>query len=210
MKYWKISDFAKILGKHNNTIDGWFRELELERKLHYISRVNEEKVYDEKDMKIARFIVERRNSKWSLSAIFDDLPNHFELRPFPKDFEDNSKYTEIIDFEKMRATLKKEMKEVFNELATTQMEEQKKEMEKLLPSREQKRLDRINTIMAEQKIVRILEDEALALWNTKSEKERMIRIGWFRKIENRDKRDSFIKRYIDEHFEEYLKKEFNI
>src|SRR5699024_5295060 len=205
MKYWKISDFAKILGKHNNTIDGWFRELELERKLHYISRVNEEKVYDEKDMKIARFIVERRNSKWSLSAIFDDLPNHFELRPFPKDFEDNSKYTEIIDFEKMRATLKKEMKEVFNELATTQMEEQKKEMEKLLHSREQKRLDRMNTIMAEQKIVRILEDEALALWNTKSEKERMIRIRWFRKIENRDKRDSFIKKYIDEHFEEYLK-----
>lgn len=210
MAYWKISDFSKQLGKHNNTIDGWFRELELERKLHYVSRVDDEKVYDDLDLQIAKFIVERRNSKWSLNAIFDDLPNHFELRPFPKEFEDKSKSTQVVDVDKMRAALKSEMKEIFNELSAEQMKEQKEEMKNLLPSREQERLDRVNAIMAERKISRTLEDEALALWDEKPEEEKMIKVGWFRKEEDRDKRDSFVKKYVDEHFEENLKKEFDI
>lgn len=62
-KYCKISAFSKQIGKHNNTIDEWFRELEGECKLHYISRVNEEKVYDELDLSIAKFIVKRRENK---------------------------------------------------------------------------------------------------------------------------------------------------
>ena len=92
MKYWKIGDFSKKLGKHNNIVDGWFRELEIERKLHYIYRVNDEKVYDK-------------------------LPNNFDLRPFPKEYENQQKTTQIVDFEKMRATFKNEIKEVFNELS---------------------------------------------------------------------------------------------
>jgi len=210
MRYWKISDFAKQLGKHNNTVDGWFRELESERKLHYVSRVDDEKVYDELDLKIAKFIVKRRDNKWSLNAIFDDLPNHFELRPLPKEVEGKSKSTQVVDIDKMRATLKNEMREIFNDLSAEQMKEQKKEMKNLLPSREQERLDRVNAIMAERKISRALEEEALSLWNNKPEEERMIKVGWFRKEEDRDKRDSFVKKYVDEHFEEYLKREFDI
>jgi len=38
----------------------------------------------------------------------------------------------------------------------------------------------------------------------------MIKIGWFRKKEDRNKRDQFIKDYIDEHFETHLKKEFDV
>src|SRR5699024_3446036 len=210
MRYWKISDFAKQLGKHNNTVDGWFRELESERKLHYVSRVDDEKVYDELDLKIAKFIVKRRDNKWSLNAIFDDLPNHFELRPLPKEVEGKSKSTQVVDIDKMRATLKNEMREIFNDLSAEQMKEQKKEMKNLLRSREQERLDRVNAIMAERKISRALEEEALSLWNNKPEEERMIKVGWFRKEEDRDKRDSFVKKYVDEHFEEYLKREFDI
>ena len=210
MKYWKIGDFSKLLGKHNNTVDGWFRELEIERKLHYVSRVNDEKVYDELDLKIAEFIVKRRGDKWSLNAIFDDLPNHFSLRPFPKEYEKQQKTTQIVDYEKMRATLKNEMKEVFNELLVAQMREQRKEIERLLPSREQERMNRINAIMAERKITRILEDEALELWSAKPESERKIKVGWFRKEEDIDKRNRFIKKYIDEYFEERFKKEFGI
>jgi|SRR5699024_5613147 len=210
MKYWKIGDFSKVLRKHNNTVDGWFRELEIERKLHYVSRVNNEKVYDELDLKIAEFIVKRREDKWSLNAIFDELPNHFSLRPFPKEYEEQQKTTQIVDFEKMRATLRNEMKEAFNELSVAQMREHRKEIERLLPSREQERMDRINAIMAERKIIRVLEDEAQELWSEKPEGERKIKVGWFRKEEDIDKRNRFIKKYIDEHFEECLKKEFDI
>src|SRR5699024_2244343 len=123
-QYWKISDFAKKLNKHNNTIDGWFRELELERMLHYVSRVNGEKVYDELDLKIAQFIIKRRNNKWSLNAIFDDLPNHFSLRPFPEGLESEPKEVQVVDIDKMRAALMSEMKETFSEFAATQVQEQ--------------------------------------------------------------------------------------
>jgi len=177
MDYWKISDFAKKLGKHNNTIDGWFRELENERRLHFVARVNDEKVYDELDLRIAKFIVKRRENKWSLNAIFDDLSNYFELRPFPAEFEEQQKTTQLIDFEKMRATFKSEMKEVFNELSEEQMNQQRREIKKLLPSREQERLDRINAIMAERKVTRILEEKATELWNEKPEHERSEKIG---------------------------------
>src|SRR5699024_6675040 len=176
----------------------------------YISRVNDEKVYDELDLRIAMFIVKRRDNKWSLNAIFDDLPNHFELRPFPENFPGRTSSSQVEEFEKIRATLKNEMKEVFKEIAVSQMEEQKREMENLLPSREQARLDRINAIMVERKITRLLEDKAMSLWNKKPAEERMKKVGWFRKEENRDKRDRFIKKYVDKHFEKQIKQEFDV
>src|SRR5699024_4206858 len=139
MSYWKISDFAKKLNKHNNTIDGWFRELEMERKLHYISRVEGDKVYDELDFRIAKFIIEKRDNKWSLSAIFDELPNKFDFRPFPEDYESKSRVNQVVDVEKMRATLLNEMKTIFNELSDNQAKEQLEEMKKLLPSQEEEK-----------------------------------------------------------------------
>lgn len=210
MKHWKISDFAKQLGKHNNTIDGWFRELESERRLHYLYRVNGEKIYDELDLKVAEFIIKQRDNKWSLNAIFDDLPNHFTLRPFPKNFEEKPKSVQMVDVEKMRATLMNEMKEVFNELSAIQMQKQRDEMKRLLPSREQARLDRINAIMAERKVTRMLEKEALSVWSEKPEEERIRKVGWFRKEEDEKKRNHFIEKYIDENFEDSMKQEFGI
>jgi len=210
MNYWKISDFAKKLNKHNNTIDGWFRKLEAERKLHYISRVDDEKVYDELDLKIAEFIVERRDNKWSLNAIFDELPKEFELRPFPEDYESKSKDNQVVDVEKMRATLLNEMKNVFNELSENQAKEQIEEMKKLLPSQEEEKRSRLNTIMVERKISRQLEEEALEQWNDKPAGEKLKKVGWFKKEEDKDKRDTFVKKYIDEYFEENLKKELEL
>lgn len=187
IKHWKISDFAKKLGKHNNTIDGWFRDLEIERRLHYVSRVNGEKVYDELDFKIAKFIIKCRDHKWSLDAIYDDLSNHFELRPFPETFEPETKEVQVVDIDKVKSTLMNEMKTTFMELAATQVQEQMKEMQNLLPSREEERLDRINAIMAERKVTRMLEEEAIDLWEKKPEEERIIKIGWFRKKGDRKK-----------------------
>ncbi|MYL57556.1 MerR family transcriptional regulator [Virgibacillus halodenitrificans] len=208
--HWKISDFAKKLGKHTNTIDGWFRTLENERKLHYIMRINNEKIYDELDFRIAQFIIEKREDKWSLDGIFDSLPNHFSLRPLPADFEGKQKSVEVVDIDKVKATIMNEMKGAFEQVAASQMEQQMKDFQKLLPSREQQRLDRFNSVMAERKVTRILEEKALSMWSTKPKEERLVKVGWFRKEEDRDKRDLFVKTYIDEHFESAMKKEFGI
>lgn len=209
-RYWKISDFSKLLGKHNNTIDGWFRNLETKRHLHYISRVNGEKVYDELDYEIAKFIIDRRDNKWSLNAIFDDLPNHFSLRPFPPEYEKEDNTLQVIDVETIKANIMEEIKATFEELAASQLEKQKDDFQKMLPSREQQRLERLDTIMTEHKVKRKLEKEALSIWSEKPEEERLIKAGWFKKVEDKDKREQFVSAYIDDHFEEALKKEFGI
>jgi len=113
--------------------------------------------------------------------------------------------------------------ESFNKELLEQLEKQQKYIEELAESRdsavqeikqltspEEKRLERLNQIMAEHKVKRMLEKEAIELWNKKPEEDRLIRVGWFRREENKDKRELFIKDYIDEHFEVYLRKEFDI
>lgn len=209
-KFWKISDFAKNLNKHPNTIDGWFRNLESERNLHYILRVNGEKVYDELDYEIASFIIEQRNNKWSLNAIFDSLPEQFSLRPFPNDFEHEMKAVQVMDFEQMRATLMNEIQKTMEQVASAQVTEQTQAIKNMLPSREQQRFERFNEMMAERKITRLLEKEATDLWNEKPKEERLKKVGWFRKEENTQERDIFIRDYIDERFEAYMKKEFDM
>lgn len=208
--YWKISDFAKKLGKHNNTVDGWFRTLETEKHLHFVSRINGEKVYDELDYQIATYIIEKRNNKWSLDAIFDDLPNHFSLRPFPPEYELEKTSVQVVDVDKIRASIMQEMKTSFEEIAAAQMEKQMSNLQKILPSPEEKRIERFEQIMAERKVTRQLEDEALSIWSTKPEEERLIKVGWFRREEDKEKRDRFVRDYIDEHFEKRMKEEFGL
>ena len=209
VKHWKIGDFSKELGKHTNTIDGWFRNME-ERKLHYVMRVNGEKIYDELDSEIAKFIIEQRNNKWSLNAIFDSLPEHFSLRPFPNDFEEEKKSVQVVDIDQMRATIMNEIKTAMEQVAATQMAQQAKAFQKMLPSAEQRRAERFDEIMAERKVTRLLEKEAISLWTEKPEEERMKKVGWFRKEEDVTKRESFIRDYVDERFEAFMKKEFGI
>lgn len=208
-RHWKISDFAKLVGKHNNTVDGWFRVLEEERKLHYVNRINGEKVYDDLDLEIANYIKEKRNDKWSLDGIFDSLPRQFSLRPFPLDFEEE-KSVQVVDVDKIRATIMQEMKTTFEQLAAAQMEKQMSNFQKMLPSPEERRIERFEQIMAERKVTRQLEDEALSMWATKPEEERFVKVGWFRREEDKEKRDRFIRDYIDEHFEERMKEEFGL
>jgi len=134
---------------------------------------------------------------------------HLVGRNHPEDYESKTKVNQIVDVEKMRATLLNEMKTIFNELSEKQAREQLTEMKKLLPSWEEEKHNRINVIMTDRKISRQLEEEALKLWNAKPAEEKLKKVGWFKKEEDKDKRDIFIQKYLDEHFEEYLKKEFD-
>ena len=184
--------------------------MEEERKTHYINRVNNEKVYDELDLNIARFIIEKRTLKWSLDGIFDNLPSQFSLRPFPNDFEHESKPLQGIDVDKVRATIMSELKNTFEEVVSVEVAKKIEDFQRLLPSPHQGRLDRFNSIVAERKITRALEEEALSMWATKSAEERLKSIGWFRKGEDLEKRERFVKSYVDERFEERLREELGI
>lgn len=116
-----------------------------------------------------------------------------------------------------------QQQEEFNKKLLQQLVEQQKYINELVESRdkeveenkrlfspEEKRAERFDLIMAERKVKRLLEKEAMNLWLEKPEEERMKKVGWFRKEEDRDKRDLFINEHVDTHFETQLKKEMDL
>lgn len=116
-----------------------------------------------------------------------------------------------------------QQQEEFNKQLLKQLHEQQNYIRDLVENRdkdiqeakhliapEEKRAERFEQIMAERKVNKLLEKEAMALWEEKPANERMKKVGWFRKEEDKDKREAFIRNYTDERFEKYLKQEFDI
>ncbi|RAP75812.1 hypothetical protein [Paenibacillus montanisoli] len=71
---------------------------------------------------------------------------------------------------------------------------------------EELRTQRVNDQLIEHRIKMNLKRTALSIWNEKPERERTMKAGWFRRLENEAARESFIRNYIDDHYEEELRK----
>ncbi|WP_445491590.1 MerR family transcriptional regulator [Niallia sp. 03133] len=222
MNFWKISDFTEQIKNvyenekiHMNTIDGWFKALE-NKKIHYVNRTEDtnEKVYDELDLKIAVFIKKRREEKWSLTAIYEDLHNHFDLRMFP--VNEVGQVSFVGDMETLKKQLSEELKKSFEQIAAAQVEELKKHYNTLieeipkLPSLEEQKEIRFQEMVVRRRVEAHLEKEALQMWSTKPEEERVKKVGLFRKEEDIDKRSFFVKEYVNKHYEEKLKEELGL
>lgn len=206
-EYWKILDFAKKVGKHYNTVDSWFKRLE-ERRIHYVNRVGEgqEKVYDSLDLEIARFIVKMREQKWALDAIFDHITETMEPRPFPPD-QDN--VPGRIDIE----AITQQIERVYEQKTAQRLEEMKRELLNSLPKPVdplEERQNRVSDMITQRRVEYILRQEAQKQWLSKPESERMKKVGWFKKEEDADKREQFIREYIHQHFEARLKQEYDL
>ena len=222
--YWKISDFVEEVKQtlkeeklHVNTVYGWFKKLEEER-IHYISRTvdTNEKVYDELDLRIAIFIKMKRNEKWALNAIFNEIRNEFDVRPFPDENMENTNVVHNSETDALNSTLFEELKSSLEEIAASQLSEvqnQYEEIIKKLPNpknREEEREDRFKEMVARRRVEYQLEREAQMIWATKPEKERMEKISWFKKVEKQEERNLFIKEYIDKNFENRLRNELGL
>lgn len=212
-KYYKISDFAERIGKHLNTVDGWFKKME-QKRVHYVNRVENEKVYDELDLAIGLHIEKMRGEGWSLQAIFNELDEHFELRPFPESMQDPGALNLELVRRKFTEDLEAAVK-VQVQAAVLEVRQQYEGLLKKLPKPRdplEERQERINDMITRHRVEAALRKEALHLWSTKPENERVKRTGLFglKKEEDHAARDLFVNEYIDEHFEERLLKEFNL
>lgn len=222
IKFWKISDFVEeikqhleIQNLHINTVDGWFKRLESDR-IHYINRTEDtnEKIYDELDLKIALFIKKRREEKWSLTAISNDLHNFFELRAFPKNEVISEQH--VVNIEDVKVQITKELRKTFEEIATTKLEEMKNHYEKMIhslpkpPSLEEQKEQRFQEMVIRRRVESKLEQEANLEWSKLPDTERLKKVGLFRKETDIEKRNQFVRTYVDKHFEDLLRKELNL
>jgi DNA-binding transcriptional MerR regulator len=213
--FWRISDFAKEVGKHPNTVDGWFKQLE-EKRIHYVNRTeNGEKLYNELDLSIALFINQQRAKKWALDAIFDSLSQKFDLNLRSTPAEETSISTTYgasgVDLEQFKDEVLKAAKEI----AASHIQEVKQQYETIIEklpepkTKEEERSDRMDTIIIRRRVEALLREEAIKTWNQKPEQERLKRVGIFWKEEDWGKRDEFINQYINERFEEKIKEAFS-
>ena len=138
--YWKISDFVEEIkltlkeeSLHVNTVYGWFKKLEKER-IHYISRTvdTNEKIYDELDLRIAIFIKMKRNEKWAIKAIFDEIKNEFDVRPFPVENMETTNVVHNSDTNALNSKLLEELKSSLKEIAAAQFSEVQSQYEEIL------------------------------------------------------------------------------
>lgn len=202
----QLNKFADALGKHYTVVNTWFKDLETHR-VHYVARLdNGEKIYDELDLEIGRYIIAKRTgeTKWNFSAIYDALRADFEgrLRPFPPEY--NEENLPAGDRGQMIAILHSMIVEEMNGLSEVLLQ-------KLMPPPPkdpvQERMERMDAMNLDRRIRNTLRKEAILQWNAKPASERMIKAGLFTKVENQSARNDFIENYINDHYEEHLKRE---
>lgn len=211
---WHISDFTEEIQRryeaettvkesvHYNTVDKWFKDFE-NKGIHYIQRVADKKVYDDLDVDIALFIIEKRSQKWSLDAISNVLSAYIEVRPFPDlKTEDSQVVSEAQVMVEMGRKFEKMQKE-FEERILHELDLKKKELEQQLLNRlpkpksdEEIRAEKTDIMISTVRKRYEIEEKAIAEWNKLPLEQRVKRVGFFRTEEDLLKRDNFIREYV--------------
>ena len=222
--YWQITEFAekvteKIDGSvHYNTVAKWFNKLET-MGVHYVNRAAGEKIYEELDLQIGVFIYQKRSEKWRLEVIFDNLSKYMETRSFPEEWEGENtptlSYSEIEEaiIRKVTTRIQEQLVASQKELENTIEQVAASKISSLLPqpkSDDEIRVERFNQTLLQMKLNNKLEEEALDQWNQQPEHIRIRKVGFFRKEENMEEKDRFIRKYKNQHMERVLRDELEI
>lgn len=222
--YWQITEFAekvteKIDGSvHYNTVAKWFNKLET-MGVHYVNRAAGEKIYEELDLQIGVFIYQKRSEKWRLEVIFDNLSKYMETRSFPEEWEGENtptlSYSEIeeVIIRKVTTRIQEQLVASQKELENTIEQVAASKISSLLPqpkSDDEIRVERFNQTLLQMKLNSKLEEEALDQWNQQPEHIRIRKVGFFRKEENMEEKDRFIRKYKNQHMERVLRDELEI
>ncbi|MFB5089465.1 hypothetical protein PGC35_20155 [Psychrobacillus sp. PGGUH221] len=219
---WQIRDFTEEIQKryeeettvkesvHYNTVDKWFKELE-SKGIHYIQRTAEtnKKVYDELDLAIAIFIINKRTLKWSLDAIFNVLSEHIEVRTFPAEgFGDSPWVSESLMMQEISRQLARMQKEV-EERLILELDTKQKELEQQFLNRlpvpktaQEIRAEKTDIMISSVRKRYEIEEKAIAEWDKLPLEQRVKKVGLFRKEEDLLKRENFIREFVRNYFED--------
>lgn len=207
-------EVAKVLGIGGSTLRKWC--LEFERQNYLFERgVNNTRYFKERDLMLLHRVKEQLQEhnetlQDAVNLVLTGIEQEQRATSVIVDYSKEQQVDEPLvtheDIEEIKERLEEQAE--FNKVLLNELRRQQEQQQKALPNPEKQRLERFNSLVAERRVVRVLEKEALALWDAKSHEDRFIKLGWFRKIEDFDKRDRFVKSYVDEHFEERLSLEF--
>ncbi|MGN7457446.1 hypothetical protein ACTHPH_21765 [Paenibacillus pasadenensis] len=202
----QLTEFSGYIGKHYQTINNWFNQLEKE-KYHYVNRVTggKERVFDYEDYKIAYHINQKREQGFNIKPIFEQLKDQEEiyLRPFPESFD-----VAINDvgqlFEELRHRFTEENRQIMqglmNDMGQSLLQNLSLTVQTALPSPldpEQERHEFVTRKQTEIRIKKQLRNEAIVSWEKLPIERRTIKTGFLgKRVENQIAREDFIQNYI--------------
>jgi DNA-binding transcriptional MerR regulator len=191
----------------------------------YIPSVGEgrQKRYRPETVEVLRFIAEGFKNNVTATELEEELSRVFARNVHPQDETATTaaapQQQDMQELVMLAEMYRRGMSEVAAAMQT--IADQRGEIDELrrqiatLPqpkSREQERAERVNDLLTQKKVEAQLRREALEAWNAKPQSERMRRAGLFglRKEEDIDKREQFVRDYIDERLADALRKEYGL
>ncbi|MBG9689665.1 hypothetical protein ABD91_01820 [Lysinibacillus sphaericus] len=208
--HWKLSKFVDEVNRvffqlYNvplnvtiNTINNYFRHLE-ERGIHEVERLNDVKVYNEIDLKIAIFIAAKRSKDlqediWSLPQIYEAIADSHDLETRKPLTSSSQKQDEL--FKRQLSEFKKEINEQLNRHG--KFHQKVLEMQ----SSYDKKLE--NIMLDYTKMQKQLREEGREEWNKLPKSKRFT--GLIFKQENINERERFIEDYVEKGLNERMLK----
>jgi hypothetical protein len=209
-KHWTIGRAKDYLEEQGfsipmQTLRNWFNDLH-EYKIHTLNRnERKERVLDEVDLEIAKYIYNARNENISVKALFPFIKERFAVQY--REEESDSKALTYWDPDAIIAQME-ELKKFFIEREEIIRKEIHEEYGRMLPDPKQQKLEMriatLDVITAENKLRRRLEQEAEKEWE-----KNPVKTGLLFKKEDLLKKSEFIKNYVHDKIEEELKKEIS-
>jgi DNA-binding transcriptional MerR regulator len=219
MKAYTINEVSKIIDIPAGTIRQW--EKTVEGILNIPRDDKGSRYYTDFEINTLNNIKAMRDKGLSFEVIKDVL-NHSEANlnvPIPSVpvMSQSEAIQTIQNLQTTIQTLAQRMESIIEESVRKEVSKISEGfvegMTRLLPPPKDphsERQERLTEVITRRRIETQLENEAIDLWSKLPDAERMKKIGVFRKEENRDKRDQFVKNYINLHFEVKLRIEYGL
>ena len=112
----------------------------------------------------------KRNEKWAIKVIFDEIKNEFDVRPFPVENMETTNVVHNSDTNALNSRLLEELKSSLKEIAAAQFSEVQSQYEEILKklpdpkNREEERENRFKEMVARRRVEYQLEREAQMIW----------------------------------------------
>lgn len=206
--YW-TNEVAEMVGVSDSTIRKWCIELE-KNGYQFMKGANDSRAYTEQDIfairKFQTLLKENKLTKESAAVLITEQFKQKENEGTPPVQVDNG----VSPIRLLVAQIKS-VEDRFAEMAET-IEQQDRLLKVLSQQKDpiEERQQRITDMITQRRIESELKAEAEQIWNDKPEAERMKKIGWFKKDVDRDKRERFVRDYIDQNYAERLRKEYEV
>lgn len=187
------------LRKYSLLLEMYGYEIERNSKKH--------RYYRDKDIIALRNVISGSNSGVTLE---ESVRNVVYLEDYNDESNviNNGKETKHNDIKELKEMILKQNDLIYN--LTKKLDNQQTYINQKLDRRIEAPEKKGEGILAEHRVKNKLEEEALVFWKEKPAKERMKSAGWFRVEEDSEKRNIFIKEYINKNFETYLKQELDL